>query len=90
MKQNYMASDQKITVDDFLVLLDDVFLEPEGTITIDLKRDEIPGWDSLGILSLMAEMDEKFDILLDANVIGGFESVADIVSILRQNGALLE
>lgn len=85
-----MDADQKTTVNDFLILLDEIFEEPEGSIAIDSERDAIIGWDSLGVLTLMAELDDRFGILLDAGAIEGFQSVNDIVAVLRENGALEE
>ena len=66
----------------------EVFEEAAERISAQTLRKEIPGWDSLGTLSLIAGLDEKFDIQLSEKEIGSLERVNDIVDILRRNGAV--
>jgi acyl carrier protein len=66
----------------------EVFEEPSGRITAETLRKEIPGWDSLGTLSLIAGLDERFDVHLSENDIDGMQRVSDILDILRRNGKL--
>ena len=66
----------------------EVFEEASGRISAQTLRKEIPGWDSMGTLSLIAGLDEKFDIQLSEKEIGGLERVNDIVDLLRRNGAV--
>lgn len=66
----------------------EVFEEGTGRISAQTLRKEIPGWDSLGTLSLIAGLDEKFDIQLSEKEIGSLERVNDIVDLLRRNGAV--
>lgn len=66
----------------------EVFEEVAGRIDVGTLRDEIPGWDSLGTLSLIAGLDEKFDIQLSEKEIGNLTRVSDIIDILRRNGAM--
>ena len=66
----------------------EVFEEASGRISARTLRKEIPGWDSLGTLSLIAGLDEKFDIQLSEKEIGSLERVNDIVDLLRRNGAV--
>ena len=39
-----------------------------------LKYNEIPEWDSIGHMSLMSELEEKFSITIDTDDIVDFES----------------
>lgn len=66
----------------------EVFEEPAGRINAGTKRPEIPGWDSLGTLSLIAGFDEKFDIHIDEAEIDALASVEDIFGVLRRFGKL--
>jgi acyl carrier protein len=62
---------------------------PSGRITAETLRKEIPGWDSLGTLSLIAGLDERFDVhLSEEGDIDGMQRVSDILDILRRNGKL--
>ena len=65
-----------------------LFEQPGDQLTPDTPRDEIPIWDSLGVLTLMAEFDEKFGIVLSDADMKGMQKVDDILEILRKNGKL--
>ncbi len=65
-----------------------VFEEAPGRIEASTPRDVIPGWDSLGTLSLIAGLDERFDIHLSEQEIEGLQGVGDVFAILRRHGAL--
>ena len=66
----------------------EVFEERPGRITAQTLRKDIPGWDSLGTLSLIAALDERFDIHLAEEAIEGMQSVADLLDILRHHAAM--
>jgi acyl carrier protein len=65
-----------------------VFEAPAGSLRADTPSSSIAGWDSLGILSLIAELDEKFDIQLEEAEIYAIKGVADILGLLARSGAL--
>ena len=44
----------------------DLFEESPENVEDSTPRSEILGWDSLGVLSLMAGLDERFDIVVRA------------------------
>lgn len=79
-----------MTTKDILGWLAELFEFPGEKIQVNSLRREIPGWDSLGMLSLMAGLDERFHIHLTDKDIGKFQSVADVLSILRLNGIISE
>lgn len=68
----------------------EIFEEPAGRIAASTARSSIPGWDSLGTLSLIAALDEKFDIHIDEQEIERMAKVDDIFVVLRRHGALAE
>jgi len=74
--------------DEAVAWLADLFEEPPGNVSETTPRDQIYGWDSLGTLTLMAEMDEKFDIQLTEKDVTGFVSIGDVVELLAQRGKL--
>ncbi|MFM9884900.1 MAG: acyl carrier protein [Burkholderiales bacterium] len=79
-----------INNDDVLTWLADVFEDSRGRIKATTLRKDIPGWDSLGTLSLIAALDEKFDIHLSEQEIEAMDCVGDVIAILQRNGALEE
>jgi acyl carrier protein len=65
-----------------------VFEEPEENIRPETRRDDVPGWDSLGILALIAALDRDFDIVLEPEAIQAMASVEEILQVLRRHGRL--
>ena len=66
----------------------DLFEEPENKLTPDSPREAIPAWDSLGVLTLMAVMDERFGIFLGDADLRAMTKVDHILDVLRKNGKL--
>ena len=75
--------------DEALHWLAEVFEDSPGRISESMARGDIPGWDSLGTLSLIAGLDERFDIQLSEQDIEALKSVADLFDLLRRHGALV-
>jgi len=73
-----------------LVWIAGVFEEPAGRISADTARLDILGWDSLGTLTLIAALDEQFDIHLAQADLDAMQSVRDVLDLLRRNGKLEE
>lgn len=49
-----------------------------------LKYQDIPGWDSVGHMSLMAALEDAFDIMMDTDDIIDFSSYKKGIEILRK------
>jgi acyl carrier protein len=64
-----------------------VFEEPPANLTAKTQREQIAGWDSLGMLTLMAELDEQFGIQLTEKDIESLNSVADVLAIINSRAA---
>ncbi len=73
-----------------LAWIADVFEESAENIRPETRRDDIPGWDSLGILALIAALDRDFEIVLEPEAIQGMASVEEILQVLRQHQKLSE
>lgn len=73
------------SINEILTWVAEVFEAPVEKIQPETRRDEIDAWDSLGILTLMARMDEDFQVLLTEEEIQQMNSVADILEVLRKH-----
>lgn len=73
--------------DEILAWVAEIFETPLEKIRPETKREEIEAWDSLGILTLIARMDEDFHILLTDEEIQRLKSVGDIVDFLNRRDA---
>jgi acyl carrier protein len=69
-----------------LAWLAEVFQETE--VKPETPRDAIAMWDSLGVLTLMAELDEKFDLVVSDQEMRAMAKVGDVLALLRQHGKL--
>jgi acyl carrier protein len=65
-----------------------LFEMPAGSITADTMREEIAAWDSLGVLTLIAGLDEQFNIQLKENEIQQMRSVKDVLNLLQSKGCI--
>ena len=75
---------------EILAWVAEVFETPAEKILPETRRDEIDAWDSLGILTLMAKMDEDFHILLTDEEIQRLNSVRDICDVLREHDVKID
>ena len=74
-----------MTLPEALKWIADLFEEPPDNINPLTSREEIAAWDSLGMLSLLAGLDENFDIRLPVEKSNGLRTVGDILEVLRQH-----
>lgn len=59
-------------------------LEIEKDKVEGLKYQEIPEWDSVGHMSLVAELEDAFDIMMDTDDIIDFSSYDKGIEILKK------
>ena len=52
------------------------------TVTLETSASDIPGWDSVGHLSLASNLEEVFGISLDVDELIEMENVREIVRIV--------
>lgn len=69
-------------------MLGECFGCDEGVLKVDTARDAVPGWDSMGALMLIAELDERFGLELTAERSRAMRNVADVLEFLRAHGVL--
>lgn len=66
-----------------LARLEDMLELDEGDLTVDKVLDDIEEYDSMAKLSLIVLMDDEFGVKLTGDVIKGFETVGDIVALMK-------
>lgn len=65
-----------------------VFEVVPDQLTLDTHRDNVPAWDSLGVLTLLAGLDSDFGIVLTDEDIQAVKTVGDILDVMRRHGTL--
>jgi acyl carrier protein len=68
----------------------EVFTESFGIsqnyLTDELKYNSIPAWDSVGHMSMIAELEDKFEVMLEMDEIIDFSSYSRGKEILAKHG----
>ncbi|MEO6993660.1 MAG: acyl carrier protein [Lacunisphaera sp.] len=72
-----------------LLWIADLFQENPESLNVDTPRTAIRDWDSLGVLTLMAALDEKFAVVVSDDDTRAMQKVGDIIELLRQKGKVL-
>jgi acyl carrier protein len=67
-------------------LVIDVFLIDPAEFRLDLRRDEVETWDSLGLVSLAVGVQETFGYHFTQEEALRVTSVSDLIAILRERG----
>ena len=67
-------------------LILDVFLLSEEEYSLNLKREDIQTWDSLGVVSMAVGIQETFGYHLKPEQATAIASVSDIIQVLTENG----
>lgn len=67
-------------------LVAEVFLIDPSEFRVDLKRQQIETWDSLGIVSLAVGVQETFGYHLSQDEAIGITGIVDLVRILEARG----
>ena len=68
--------------------LADLFAEPAGSLQPETPRSAVVTWDSLGVLTLMAGLDEKFDLVVNDGDMRAMQTIGDVIEMLRKNGKI--
>jgi len=79
-----------MTIEEALTWIANLFQEPVANIKPETARDDIEGWDSLGVLTLMAGLDEDFDILLSEEEMQNLNKIDDLLDILKKHKKINE
>ena len=74
---------------DFLLQLDDLFENPEGTAQLDSVLKELPGWSSLTFVGLIALVDDECGVAISPGEILAAVTVSDLIADIEshQSGA---
>lgn len=89
--KDYVMQDvRKISIQEALEMFADIFDEDQENIQLGTNKEELEGWDSLGMLSLMAELDSRFNITLNAGDLGKLSGINDLVNMLKDNDVIAD
>lgn len=64
-------------------LLAEVFQEPVEQVSPDLSFGDLPGWDSLGHMNLLASLEARYDLEVDTDMIAELVTFQAIVNYIE-------
>ncbi len=85
-----MSENAAINTSEAISWFAEMFETTASEISAETPREDIEGWDSMGVLTLMAELDDRFSITLNQDELEAINSIADLLEVLRKNNALAE
>lgn len=81
-----MNSNQQSLVEGFSTAL----AIPQEQVTDDLAYNSIPQWDSIAHMTLVAELESRFDVMMDTDDIIDMSSAAKARDILGKYGVTFD
>lgn len=81
-------TDKTISTEDALEIIAEIINESIEDVQPGVELESLEGWDSMAVLLLMAEFDERFDIVLEEDSIESLKLVDDVLAVLEQNSVL--
>lgn len=72
-----------MTVDEKLALLEEILDVDEGELKPEMELDDIEEWDSIGKLSLMAEVRKRSGVVIAVSDINKCQTVQDVIVFLE-------
>ena len=79
----------QVSEGEILEIIADALNEDITDIKPKAELSSLQGWDSMGTLLLMAEFDERFNLMLDQNLIEKFFLIDDIVQLLKKESIVI-
>ena len=71
-------------LDKVIVLIEKILNVPSGMITPDTEIGELPEWDSLHNVQIMAELEKQFGVKITPEMVMDLETVADIADLMEE------
>ncbi len=68
---------------EFFALLAKVVNEEPGAITSETLLASLPGWDSMGVVMWIVEVDEAFGVTLEASRLAECRTAGDLADLLE-------
>jgi acyl carrier protein len=69
--------------EDGLTLLESALNEPNGSIDETTRLESLDGWDSVGMLSVMALVDSHLGVVLPPEEISRSDSAGDLLNLVK-------
>ena len=71
-------------LDKVIVLIEKILNVSSGMVTPDTEIGELPEWDSLHNVQIMAELEKQFGVKITPEMVMDLETVADIADLMEE------
>jgi len=85
-----MSENTAISQSEAVAWFAEIFETAESEISADTQREDIEGWDSMGVLTLMAELDDRFSIILSQDELENINSISNLLDVLKKYDVLAD
>lgn len=85
-----MSEDAAISRSEAIAWFADIFETSADEISPETLKQDIDAWDSMGVLTLMAELDDRFSITLSQDELESINSINDLLQILNKIDVLVD
>ena len=72
-----------MTIEQKLALLEETLEMEEGTLSADMVLDDVDEYDSMTKLSIIVMMEDEFGVKLTSDMVRGFNTVQDILDLMK-------
>lgn len=70
--------------DEVIILIEGILNVPHGVVTGNTEIGELPEWDSLHNVQIIAELEKNFGINITPEMVIDLETVADIADLMEE------
>ena len=79
-----------ITENDAVKMLAQTLLIDPSTISPDTKKGKIPEWDSMGVITILAMLEDEFHIDMSVEEAVALNGMPDFLALLRKNKKIMQ
>ncbi len=70
----------------FLRRMEEALAAPRDSLAETHRLEDLEGWDSIGILAVIAVIDEHYGVTLGAEAIANCQTLADLALVVESDG----
>lgn len=69
----------------FILLFKETMEDEEIEVNLDTRFRDLDGWDSLTFLSVLAMIDEEYDVVIEGNDFQRLETIEDVINEIKKS-----
>ena len=69
----------------FILLFRETMEDEEIEVNMDTRFRDLDGWDSLTFLSVLAMIDEEYDLVIEGNDFQKLETIEDVINEIKKS-----